>query len=134
MNINEKKKDLIKIYNQMAITNDISVYSLYDALFSFSYIYLNTNIVANRTLTYETSKFYISIINKIIESIFYKNNTAKTIREVERIISYITDISKYSNIKDIPSYDDSYRIDPEAIKTRKEILLEPIKNIKEINL
>ena len=133
MTINDKKTYLLEYYKGMAIDKDIPVTSLYDALYFFSYKYLNTNIIIDRRLSYETSQFYISIINSIYIAIFYKSKENKTIEAVEKIINYIKDISKYPNVKDIPSYNDEYKKDIDSILTRQEILLQPLKRIKELH-
>ena len=130
MTIESRKDNLLNIYKEMAINDEIPVTSLFDGLFVFCYKYLNTNIVTNRILTYEISTFYLSIILSILNAIFYKSTENKTIKEIEKILNYLVDISKYSNVKDIPSYTDEYRLDPSSILSRKDLLFKPINKIK----
>ena len=133
MTIKNNKIQHKNIIKGMAIDENINVSSLYDSLFAFSYKYLNTNIITNRRISYEISTVYLSIINSIYTAIFYKSKENKTIEAVEKIINYIISISKYPNVKDIPSYNDEYKKDIDSILTRQEILLQPLKRIKELH-
>ena len=131
--IQENKNKLFKIYKNINTNKEIPVSSLFDSLFAFQYKYLNTNVITNRRLSYEISQLYLSIINSIYTSIFYKSHENKTIEAVEKITNYIISISKYSNVKDIPSFTDEYKKDPSSILTRQEYLFIPINKIKELH-